>query len=448
MNARVATYVTAFTVTAGSHAQPVRWLPEVGGNGHYYERIDVLINWTSARSAAATRSWHGVNGHLVTITNPAENAFIVSALGGNLVRNRWIGGFQPSGSPEPGGGWTWVTGEPWSWAGWLPGEPNNAGPLGEDSAEFMGGNWPLGVWNDFHWSHVNAGYIVEYPVPSGVVAHYKFDNGIPGQVAVGVNTILDLINQYHGTPLGGPTYREFPASSGRIGLGFDGIDDRVFIPDHSRFAFADSLTIEAYIRVEGIPPTCCGNSMIVFRGDDRPGLDPYFLGVQADGRLFFAINSLSNQESRVISGLPLAQGVLFHVAGTLNGATGEQRLFVNGRLVSSATTSLRPFPVLTGQNPGVAIGNVQSGAHQQYFRGFIDEVRLANIELGPSSLLPPTCWVNCDGSYSSPVLTLADFGCFMTKYALNDPNADCNGDGMLNIADFGCFQTRFAEGCP
>ena len=26
------------------------------------------------------------------------------------------GGFQPPGSPEPGGSWTWVSGEPWAWA--------------------------------------------------------------------------------------------------------------------------------------------------------------------------------------------------------------------------------------------------------------------------------------------------------------------------------------------
>jgi hypothetical protein len=55
------------------------------------------------------------------------------------------------------------------------------------------------------------------------------------------------------------------------------------------------------------------------------------------------------------------------------------------------------------------------------------------------------CYPDCDGD---EVLTLADFGCFQTKFALGDLYADCNGDLVLNLADFGCFQTQFALGCP
>jgi hypothetical protein len=55
------------------------------------------------------------------------------------------------------------------------------------------------------------------------------------------------------------------------------------------------------------------------------------------------------------------------------------------------------------------------------------------------------CYADCN---ADGVLGLADFGCFQTKFALNDPYADCNADGILNLADFGCFQTKFALGCP
>ena len=50
---------------------------------------------------------------------------------------------------------------------------------------------------------------------------------------------------------------------------------------------------------------------------------------------------------------------------------------------------------------------------------------------------------NLDG-----VLTVADFGCFQTKFVVGDPYADCNGDGLRTVADFGCFQTKFVVGCP
>ncbi len=55
------------------------------------------------------------------------------------------------------------------------------------------------------------------------------------------------------------------------------------------------------------------------------------------------------------------------------------------------------------------------------------------------------CYPDCtaDGA-----LTVADFGCFQTKFVAADPYADCNADGALTVADFGCFQTTFVTGCP
>ncbi len=55
------------------------------------------------------------------------------------------------------------------------------------------------------------------------------------------------------------------------------------------------------------------------------------------------------------------------------------------------------------------------------------------------------CYVDCN---TDGALTVADFGCFQTKFVAGDPYADCNADGQLTVADFGCFQTRFVTGCP
>ncbi len=56
-----------------------------------------------------------------------------------------------------------------------------------------------------------------------------------------------------------------------------------------------------------------------------------------------------------------------------------------------------------------------------------------------------TCYADCnlDGN-----LTVADFGCYQTRFVAGDPYADCNGVGGLTVADFGCFQTQFVAGCP
>ena len=56
----------------------------------------------------------------------------------------------------------------------------------------------------------------------------------------------------------------------------------------------------------------------------------------------------------------------------------------------------------------------------------------------------PTCYPDCDGDAS---LTINDFICFQTSFAIGDPFADCDEGGSLTIDDFICFQTAFAVGC-
>jgi hypothetical protein len=55
------------------------------------------------------------------------------------------------------------------------------------------------------------------------------------------------------------------------------------------------------------------------------------------------------------------------------------------------------------------------------------------------------CYPDCTGDGA---LTVADFGCFQTKFAAANPYTDCTGDGALTVADFGCFQSAFVAGCP
>lgn len=57
------------------------------------------------------------------------------------------------------------------------------------------------------------------------------------------------------------------------------------------------------------------------------------------------------------------------------------------------------------------------------------------------------CPANCDGSLTSPMLTPADFTCFLGKYRSGDAAADCDGAGGLTPADFVCFLSRYRAGC-
>jgi hypothetical protein len=61
------------------------------------------------------------------------------------------------------------------------------------------------------------------------------------------------------------------------------------------------------------------------------------------------------------------------------------------------------------------------------------------------------CYANCDGSTAAPVLNVADFTCFLQRYASGDPYANCDASTTvptLNVADFTCFLQKYAAGCP
>jgi len=60
------------------------------------------------------------------------------------------------------------------------------------------------------------------------------------------------------------------------------------------------------------------------------------------------------------------------------------------------------------------------------------------------------CYANCDGSTTAPVLNVADFACFLNRFAAGDSYANCDSSTtppVLNVQDFGCFLNRFAAGC-
>jgi hypothetical protein len=70
---------------------------------------------------------------------------------------------------------------------------------------------------------------------------------------------------------------------------------------------------------------------------------------------------------------------------------------------------------------------------------------------GLYALGPGVCFANCDLSTAPPTLNVADFTCFLTRFAAADPYANCDGSStppVLNVADFTCFLTHYAGGCP
>ena len=139
-------------------------------NGNFYLAVPMIgVLWTDAKVLAESMFYQGQQGYLATVTDQTENDFVwnnMNAGNGTNAEELWMGGFQDQNAPgfsEPGGGWSWVTGEPWVYSNWGQGEPNN-NPAPEDFLIWLPvSHTPTGAWNDGldnHWSI--RGFIVEF----------------------------------------------------------------------------------------------------------------------------------------------------------------------------------------------------------------------------------------------------------------------------------------------
>jgi WD40 repeat protein len=206
--------------------------------------------------------------------------------------------------------------------------------------------------------------------PSGLVSGWTANNT--------ANDVMGLNN----AALTNVTY-----TGGEVGqaFNFNGANGWAALGDPSSLAFTASFSIEGWIKVNGLP-TNYNFGSIMFRGDDRPGLDPYSLDLLPDGRLRFEVCSTTGTAD-VYASVPMGQFV--HVAATLDDATGAMTLYENGAVVAQTTTTVRPFGALDPtQQPGVGVGN--SNALSNYnvpFNGQIDELSVYNRALTAGEVL-------------------------------------------------------------
>ena len=203
------------------------------------------------------------------------------------------------------------------------------------------------------------------PAPIGLVGWWKGDGNTLDSVGAnkGVNQNI--------------TY-----SSGVVGQAFVcdpenyayGTYTGIQIADQPAYALTNALTIEGWVRPRG------DGYVIFFRGDHRPGLDPYQLSMQASSNLDFGICDAGGNYVKVETALPYF--VWTHVAATLDGSSGTLSLYTNGVLAAQTNTIIRPFAaLLPDQSPGIGIGNLNDGGNNFPFLGDIDELGLYNRAL-------------------------------------------------------------------
>lgn len=163
-----------------------------------------------------------------------------------------------------------------------------------------------------------------------------------------------------------------------------------FTPDGPEFVLTRSLSVSCWIypRAYSHPFATSPQAQIIFRGDDRSGLDPYQLTLSRSGYFAFGVSSAADICALHV---PAKLNTWTHLLGTLDDARGKMRMYVNGKLAAETTTGVRPFgPLDPNYHPGIAIGNTQfpqGGTHRQPFDGMIRDVRIYDEAVSPKTAM-------------------------------------------------------------
>jgi hypothetical protein len=157
-------------------AVPVQWTVASGGNGNFYDRVDVTgLTFDQAKSAAEALSFSGFGGRLAvfeTANYANEFNFVdTNVYAPAAVSNRiyWVGASRPASANAFTQDWSWVDGQP------VP--TSITGTWNLDQFEGSGTTTPYGAGFFIPSSHqlwdyaksnpssFTSGYIVEYQTP-------------------------------------------------------------------------------------------------------------------------------------------------------------------------------------------------------------------------------------------------------------------------------------------
>ena len=159
------------------------------------------------------------------------------------------------------------------------------------------------------------------------------------------------------------------AIGGGGALSFDGVNDKVTIPNSSSTQVGDKFTFEAKIKPTALP----GSTNLSLLGSTTGGPNAF---------LWNAKPTLAKTGSGDISQATatVATGSWYHVAFTKNGST--TKLYIDGQDVTGSVTNYTMATVSS------ALTLASNGtAANKWFNGMMDDVRIYNRALGPQEVL-------------------------------------------------------------
>ncbi len=171
--------------------------------------------------------------------------------------------------------------------------------------------------------------------------------------------------------------------AGEVGQAFNcNGSTTIHIADGPQFYLTNAMTVDGWIK-----PTGDGYA-IFWRGDTRPGYDPFTLSMEGNSNIIFSINDGNNNGAIVGTKTFIPYNQWSYVAATYSwlGTYGALKFYINGNLVDQTNTTIRPFgPLVQADDPEVDIGSINTGGFG--FTGDIDELTVYSRALSAAEIL-------------------------------------------------------------
>ncbi|MFO0759467.1 MAG: LamG-like jellyroll fold domain-containing protein [Byssovorax sp.] len=183
------------------------------------------------------------------------------------------------------------------------------------------------------------------------------------------NSTIDSVSGNNGTLTNGATYGVRGAQQC---FSLDGINDYVMIGNPASLKISSGITLMAWVN----PVAAASGTIyqVITKWGQNAGTDAYTLSLVSAGATFQVSSGVGVPNVADTTGLPggtISPGSWTHVAMTYDGATGINRVYVNGVQVNQRNRA----GGITISNLNVVIGKEDS-ILPRYYKGLIDEVQV------------------------------------------------------------------------